>query len=228
MHTSDMTHAVIDTIIDIEYNKDLTELKKEFATVDISRNSELRAWFAKHPYLTTNDMMRIANICLKTVCVWRHRIGWKPAVLNKNLVVPKPPLRKSAIPTAPPDWDVAWLIKMYQDGYSLPQLARSVSRSIFLIKRTLKRHIKLRDVKDSVRSTHPCRTLQWVFEHYVNQCLSQKQCARLAGVSRYTFSTWLNFFKIRVRSHTEQTLVNNGTDLGKRLSTGAKKPRHGE
>lgn len=212
----------VDALVDIEYSRDIAELKADFVAVDVNDPASLLTWFNRHPYLTVHDMARIGDVCLKTVYMWRKRAGWVPPASaptgcrqHKTIVPPRPEPRRATTPIAPPDWTTDWLVAMYDDGYSIPQLARAVRRSEMAVKLRLKRRRRLRANKDSVRSQHRCCTLAWVFDHYVRQKLSQKDCAKLAGVSRYTFSVWLNFFKIRVRSSVEQSIVKHGTDLGK-------------
>jgi len=220
----------VDALVDIEYNRDLDDLTEEFKDVKVSDNASLRLWFDKHPYLTVHDMARIAGVCHKTVYTWRKRAKWLPPIWMRQTKVAKPPKpipRRAKTPKAPPNWTTAWLVAAYQSGHSLPQLARATRRSETAIKKRLKRHVTLRDNKDSVRTDHPCCALAWVFDHYVRQKLSKARCARLAGVSRYTFTVWLDYFKIRARSNSEQLLVQHGTDMGALSVPQAKRNRTG-
>ena len=97
-------------LIDQEYQQEVEELRLEFAGVDCRNPESLRRWFTKHPYLSMNDLSRIAGVNLKTVQGWRHRLGMPVSKRN-------PPRRwqfPRLLPAAPPDWQTgAWLEQQY-------------------------------------------------------------------------------------------------------------------
>lgn len=198
--------------MDLEYDRDIKELRAQFAAVDTRRPAHLRNWFINHPYLSLGDTALIADVCLNTVLDWRRAAGIKSRPI-------KPPKffsgRRAALPPAPPGWDTDWVIDQYDAGHSLWQIAIAAGVSVIAIYKRMKRRKKnLRSVKDSARSRHPARTRAWVFDHYVVQHLSMVQCAKIAGVSRFTFRTWLNHFGIRARSASEQNLLVYNGNLG--------------
>lgn len=192
-----------DTLIDIEYNQDISEYRTKFANVDRNNHTSLRTWFESHPYLTVNDMARIAGVCHRTINKWRRLAGYVP---QKQIKQPKPPtVKKQQMQDVPATITTEWLIAKYRDGYSIPQLAVAAGKTTTAIVARFKRKkIKLRNPKEAWKSSNKCCTLAWCFEHYVQKRMSQSACAKLAGVSRSTFSTWLDKFKIRVRTGTEQ------------------------
>lgn len=214
-------YTEIENLLDLEYCRDLAPLQIAFAQVHTGDPHSLRTWFEAHPYLTYHDMCRIANVHRYTVYRWYKLAGCRPQELASSKPrrsrppVPTAPRRAPEIPVAPSDWTTAWLVEKYQEGHGLRQLAKSVRRSVKRVRERLMKVIKLRDKVESVRTTHPCYTLTWVFEHYVQRKLSQTKCAQLAGITRNRFSFWLAHFKIRIRSTTEQRLIDYDSDLGK-------------
>lgn len=192
-----------------EYALDVEEYRVKFATVPRSDPAALAAWFASYPFLTTHDMAQIAQVCPKTVYRWRRR-----ANIRSRRIKPPHFSRRRRKLRAPANWDTDWLVEAYQVGYSTTELADATGRAAQTISERLKRRIELRGPVESIRSRNPCCTRQWVQEYYVERGLSQLRCSKLAGVSKYTFATWLDKFRVRVRSISEQALLNN--DMGQR------------
>jgi hypothetical protein len=189
--------------LDEEYLRDTRLLQVEFAKVDTADPASLRQWFMDHPYLTNNDYARIAGgASLKTVQRWRRSAGLPPAAR------PAPPgwtrPRRSLV--APPDWRTgSWLADQYRAGYTIRELARAIRRSYNYTRRLLQRRgVIFRTPREATQSRHPCCTRTWIVRRYVELGLSLTRCARLAGVSRATMTSWLLSRQIRVRSAPEQ------------------------
>lgn len=216
-----------DMIIMREYDRDIDDLRGGFAGVDRRDARSLKAWLSAHPYLSVNDIARIASVCRKTVYNWLQRVGLPaPAAKARRPVPPRWTNRPKDVLVAPPGWDTDWIVAMYEKGYSLPQLGQATGRShVAIMKRMARRKVGCRSVKDSVRTAHPCCTLAWVFDHYVVRKMSLSDCAKAAGVSRYTFTGWLHSFEIRVRSSVEQIVIGYGTDMGKVTGSAPKRAR---
>lgn len=214
----DYTKQALKTM-DREYQVDIHGLQAEFAKIDTSNPTSLRSWFLSHPYLSAHDHARVANISQWSVYRWRKRAGLKTT--NQ-----KPPSnngrcnRRFKLPKliAPPNWDNAWVVEQYNFGYSIPNIAEATNRAYLAIYGRLKRHGTIRSPRQSTRSTNPCCTKKWVTEHYVERGLSKNACSKLAGVSRWCFSVWLDIFGIRARSVSEQALIDNVTDISKETS----------
>jgi hypothetical protein len=206
--------------IDRDYLVDIARLQEEFRRVNVADRDSLRAWFLTHPYLTTHDHARVASVTQKTVYRWRRRAGFGPVARAKFPTLPPgvAPRRHLPPPVAPAAWDDRWLVEQYLTGYSVGLIAAAVHRSYPVIYARLKRHNVLRDRARSLRSLNPCCTRRWVTEHYVERGLSKRRCARLAGVTRLTFSNWLDGFGVRARSAVEQAILDNVTDLGKKTA----------
>lgn len=202
---------MVDHFLDLEYEKDLRELRREFKNVCRSDAASLRAWFATHPYLRDNDHARIAEVSLRTVGRWKRVAGIPP---QPNSLPPYSSSCRKSTPSVPPNWRCGtWLAEQYP-RFSIRQIARAIGRSYTATRRLLmKQNIQFPTARDAVRSRHPCCSLAWLHDHYVAQARSLGDCARLAGVSKSTMTDWLLSFRLRIRPNSEQQLIN-----GSRLS----------
>lgn len=220
------TGKLLEDWIEEEYARDLAYFKAEFAKIDPTNRKSLRQWFERYPFLTVHDMSKIAGVTNNTFWSWRRSVGISKPNQNPNIQPPYyVPVAKDIV--APPDADDDWIVRAYLSGASPYQIGRALGRARFNIKRKLRKILgSLRDLRTAVRSTHPCCTYFWVYEHYVTQRLSQTRCAKIAGISRMVFSEWLARFHIRVRSSAEQSLVmaHGGYDLGSRTRPSFRKP----
>jgi transposase len=192
--------------IDLEYSRDVRDYQALFSSVDRHDPASLRTWFEAHPYLSPNDLARIADVSLRTVRRWKEAAGLPPAP-RKRPVTRSP--RAPVTPAVPAiSRDRSRLAELYP-GHSIRQIARAVGRSYTAVRRALKRRgVAFLPAGQASRSGHPSRTLAWLFQHYAARGLSLTRCARLAGVSRSTMSGWLLAHRLRVRSNAEQQLLN--------------------
>lgn len=191
--------------IDGEYRAEVEEYAMAFARIDRHSPDALRAWLQAHPYLTTNDLCRIARVSHRTAGKWRRLAGVpsRPRTPPRRCRLPRPG------PVAPPDWENGtWLQDQYP-RYSVRQISRAVGRSYTWTRRLLlRRGVRLRSAVEAVRSRHPCCQQAWLSEHYIERGLSLTTCARLAGVSSATLTAWVLRFGFRVRTAAEQLMVH--------------------
>ena len=164
--------------IEREYLIDVYEMKREFSCVDVRDRNRIGIWLRDHLFLSTNDVCRIGNICLKTVYRWRQAAGLPRARCRR------PPgwRRRSVVPTPPPDWGDGWLAEQYAAGRGLRTIARAVGRSYTAVRRRLRRRgVAFRTAREAVRSRHPCCTREWLLVNYVAKELSLTACAAAGG-----------------------------------------------
>jgi transposase-like protein len=195
-----------------EYAKDIAELREKFVAVDRTDLESLRQWFNEHSYLTSNNICQIAGISLKTLRRWRRAIGQagpKRLPPRRRKQPPRP------LPTPPPDWRAGtWLEDQYQ-RYSVRDIARVIGRSYTFTRRLLRRRgVVLRPLREAIRSKNPCCTRAWLDQHYTVAGLSLTRCARLAGVSSSTMTSWLLQFDFMVRSPSEQLTLSSRIKSG--------------
>lgn len=177
------------------YLDDTALLREQFAQVDFTDIGSIQKWFADHPYLTTNDHAQIANRSTLWIRQQKRKAGIKsrtPPVLPVAKPIKKPLI------DVPPDWDTKEWLEWASTRYTIRRIALSTGKSM----RTIYSRYKKWGLKPTYvsKSQNPCCTEEWVREHYVNQRLSQKECAKLAGICTQAFANWLNRFKIAVRT----------------------------
>lgn len=176
--------------------EDLLELRQEFEKFDKHDVEAIRKWFADHPYLSTAEQAQVAGKSRWYIRNLKRRAGLTkppPKVLPKSTAKPQSKLGIEV----PEDWDNReWLEKAVQIG-TVAQIAKAVGRSRQVIMKRLKRM----NIPYSRRKTskNPCCNKAWLHKHYVEQGLTQQECANLAGISVENFANWLVRFSIPVR-----------------------------
>ncbi len=197
--------------LDQEYSEEIQQLAAEFNQIDKKNKEAINAWLRSHTYLKNHDLAKIIGVAqaiisqmLKRAGIHKHNGRKQPPYLNNKK---KPPL------IAPADWDTAWLIAKNKEGYGYPKLAKAVGRSRRTIWLRLRK--KLRSPAEACKSTNPCCTIEWLLEHYVGKVLSTPACAKLANVAPSTIRSWLNKFKIRIRSSGEASALYHAANLAK-------------
>jgi transposase-like protein len=195
--------------LELDYLRDVAELRQQLAAVDTADPRSLARWFAAHPYLTTNDHARAAGVCPRTVRRWQAAAGL-PRLREQR--PPRPSTATRSALVAPPDWrQGTWLKDSYAAGYGIRSIARAAGRSYTAVRRhLLRRDVVLRDCRDAARSRHPCCCRPWLVRHYAVGGLSLTRCAKLAGVSRSTLASWLVHHGIRVLSASEALVRRAG------------------
>ena len=181
----------------INYREELLELRKKFGQVDTDDPEAIRKWFADHEYLTTNDHALVTGKSRWYVRQLRKRAGLTQAPPKK---MPKPHAPRKIVNIDTTNWDTKeWFEKAIQ-LYTIKQIARAIQRDKKAVKRRVKKwNLKLRPLKERTRPQNPCCTKEWVYNHYVEKGLSQRQCAKLANISPQNFANWLIRFEIQVR-----------------------------
>lgn len=185
--------------------KTITELKKEFADIDLSCVESIQKWFAKHPYLTRNDHSLISGRSLE----WVIKLQKKAGFVTKSLNLPRhtPPKKVDTLQYSE-DWDTsAWLQEsLYK--HSIREIARCVGVDKVTIQKRIKKYkLKYRSSKQVGESKNPLCTKAWCHHHYIEKRMTAKACSEIAGIDHKTFARWLNKFQIPVRSN--RTNVKN-------------------
>jgi len=191
------------------YEDDIKELQKEFLKVNIKDQSSIQQWFANHPYLTTNDHARVANRSVYWIRKLKNFANIKGR-MPKNL--PKSS-RKKTINTihVPEDWDNDEWLRKQAKLHTVSAISKATGLSRKSIYNRFKKYgIKGKTLDEALEPKSPYFSHKWVYEHYVTKGMSQRDCAKVAGICVQTFSNWLNRLKIAVRNPKEA--ANNHKD----------------
>ena len=174
------------------------QVKQEFHKIDRFNGDGYREFFLKYPFLSTNDIAQIVGRCAANIRKCKRLAG----LGSKN---PSKPPRHVPVPIivdVPENWDTKeWLESTYEQ-YGCRTIARITGRPICTIYRKLKKYgIQLKD-RNGYIIKNPCFSEEWIRNHYKDMEMSIAKCSRLAGVSKDTFTGWLNHFKFEVRGIT--------------------------
>lgn len=183
----------------------IDEHRIEFRKVKRRDPKSLLRWFTTYKHLSTNDHAQIAGVAACTIRKYKKLAGIRGKGPANNPRVKT--VRCDPAEVAPPNWreDADWLRRTL-DLYNVSVIARMVQRDRNVVLNALRRHnIPTKPLRESNKPKNRCCTHAWCWKHYIEQGLSQKQCAKLAGIAQQTFSTWLNRFNITVRDceHTD-------------------------
>jgi transposase-like protein len=172
---------------------------------DPENTRSLRAFFEEYGHLKSTDLAMLADVGMTKLRRWRDRCGYKPEDGGWGVDKDKRPFKgtihqKVEVEKVPPEvWaDSNWLRQKYESGCGIRLIARMVNRNIKTVFDRMQRlGIVTRDNKTV--SKNPCCNRDWLIEHYEILGLSIRECARLAGVNRYTIYNWLVKYKIYIR-----------------------------
>ena len=186
------------------HREELLELRQEFNKFDKKDPDAIRKWFADNPYYSTADHAQIAGMSRGYIRKLR-----KLANLTKKAPPNLPFYKPTGVIVSieiPEDWDnKEWLEKAVK-LYTVRRLAAAIGVSNHLIHNRLVRYGIPYDT--TIRSKNPHFSYAWVYEHYVEQGLNQTQCAKLAGISKENFATWLVKLEIPVRWAGQKGAIN--------------------
>lgn len=212
------------------------------------KNTEVvEQFFDTFEGLTTAELATLAGVSTVTIRRWKKRLGLsspKPSQFMKNYTPQKLDLEEKI----EEDWNnEEWLREKYLDEkLGVAAIAKMLGKRPCNIYLALKRHgIPTRSLKEAVKSDNPCCTKEWLMYHYADRpeyekwCqetrqeaepdggmgLSLRNCAEIAGVSRYTIYNWLVKFRMYIRSQKEAAALRahpnyyrNGLDRNKKAS----------
>jgi len=184
-----------------EYHREIEEYRIKFAAVDRKDPKSLRRFFDRYPHLRTTDMALIVERDTNYVRSLRILAGLgKPPVKHR----PTNPNRKIINIKVPENWDNEKWLRRAAALYSTLAISKAIGVSRRTILRRFEKYgIKAQSYEESMRPNNPCCNKAWVHKHYVEDRLSQTECARLAGITRAGFTKWLVRFKIAVRTPKE-------------------------
>lgn len=190
----------------------MQRLRAEFAKVDVNDISSIQQWFITHSYLSTNEHSQISgrsSFWIRKKKRMAGLTGKKPPVL------PKSTSQKQIINIeVPENWkSEEWLREIIKTNS-----CNAVRKAIGVCEKTLYTYLARFNIprpnrKQATLSKNPCCTYEWCYEHYINQNLTQRECAKRAGICQQAFANWLNRFNIPIRTSHEYYRRNGGIPL---------------
>lgn len=198
---------------------------KEYPVAANNRLSILK-FFEDNKYYHKDELAKAARRSSVTIDKWSQKSG----IRGKKSQFATPKVKR--IPkeyekvTDPTIWDNReWFYQKYVDEkLGIEAIAKIIERKPLIVFRRLKRY-KIERRQENNPSTNACCNEKWLMYHYATpaeyrkwcqtnatdydksggKCLSQRQCAALAGVKQFTIYNWLVKFNIPIRDMPQAT-----------------------
>jgi hypothetical protein len=202
--------------------EELEEFQLLFRSVDISDPIQLRKWFEDYPELMFQEHCLIIGKSEATVTRYKHKACVNPVyvvelsdgchVSRPRSPTAKPKMRKIDL-VPPEDWDSReWLEEQYvKNKIGAPTLAKAIGCSKYRVQMALaKAGIIQRKLGAALATDNPCCDRAWITEHYIDNKMTLRGCAELAGVGHSTFRQWMTKFGMTTRSIYDANLKSGG------------------
>ena len=173
-------------------------MRDEFQLLDRRNPDQLSNFFLRYKFFSTNDLAQVLSLCSRYIRKLKTRSHFPT---NARKTSPKSSIK------VPPDIKLEpgyresaeWWRRHYQK-YGSYVLAKATGLSALMVRKHLRKYnIPIR-TKRSKPLSHPCCNYEWLYKHYVELKWHSPQCAKAAGVSPDTITSWLNTFKIQVKT----------------------------
>jgi hypothetical protein len=181
-----------------EQNDHCQIIRDEFKLLDRYNSAQLGSFFVRYKFFSTNDLAQVLSLSSRYIRRLKERTDISRTRGRK--VSPKPNINTVPDIKLEPGWDCGDWWRHYYKLYGLRILVKITHLSMKTVMKRLRTYnIQLRP-KGSTPSNHPCRNYEWLYKHYVELDLGSVKCAKAAGVSPDTITSWLNAFKIQVKT----------------------------
>lgn len=179
--------------------EELADFRTEFGGVGLRDKDQLRQWFLNYPELSIQEQSLIIGKCEKQTRNIKQNLGSNNICIvetNSGLLISRRiSNNKKQVQQAPSSNISEWVKDQYtNNNQSIRSLSRAVNRS-----RNYIRTILRSKSTNPVSTPGPVRSREWLLEHYINQRMSLRQCAKIAGVAHCTIRDWLTKFNIQSR-----------------------------
>jgi hypothetical protein len=172
-------------------------VRDEFQLLDKRNPDQLSNFFIRYRFFSTDDLAQVLSVSGRYIRKMKNRTDIKRTTYKRQIT--------KTIKTLPdiklePGWDCAEWWRHYYRIYGVRMLSKITHFSIPTVWRKLHKHNIPIHPKGKRLSANPCCNYEWLNEHYVEKHWTIPNCAKAAGVSNDSITTWLNRFKIQVRT----------------------------
>ena len=175
-------------------------MRDEFKLLNKYDPEQLKNFFLRYKFFSTNDLSQVLSFGSRYIRMLKTRTDGTDLIRTKR---PSPvPKCVYIVPDIKlePGWDCAEWWRHYYQLYGI----RTLSRITHLNRRTVTKRLRKYNIptmpRRSKHTTNPCNNYEWLYKHYVELGQTLAMCGKIAGVSKDSISTWLNKFKIQVRT----------------------------
>jgi hypothetical protein len=173
-------------------------IRDEFKLLDKRDPKQLSNFFLRYKFFSTNDLAQVLSLSSRYIRMLKTRTG-DDIVRTRQNNRPRAGVRFLPIVELEPGWDCAEWWRHYYKLYGARILAKITHLSIKTVKKRIRKY-NIPRTRQAPPLTHPCCNYEWLYKHYVEMDLHLLGCAKAAGVSPDTISSWLNTFKIQVKT----------------------------
>lgn len=203
------------TYIPIMDDQELIDFREEFDSIVPGDIESLRDFFLKYPELISTELIQIMRRSFSVVQKIRSRIRVNSVLIieTENGVLTT---RRNTTKFISPELtiDPSWLYDQHVNkNIGIKALAKSIGRSRTFIRKRLR---SLGVTNNYVKN--PYYNKEWLYEHYMVQKQSMRQCGKIAGVSHCTIRLWLAEFGIPSRDPFETSYVSALAQKSRKIS----------
>jgi hypothetical protein len=173
-------------------------MRDEFKLLDKYNSEQLGNFFVRYKFFSTNDLAQVLSLSSRYIRTLKSRTdisrtrGRKVSPKSNINIIPNIKLE--------PGWDCPEWWRHYYELYGMKTLAKITHLNILTVKKRLSKYNIPSKTRKSKPLNHPCCNFEWLRKHYVELGYTIAKCARTAGVSPDTITSWLNTFKIQVKT----------------------------
>lgn len=174
-------------------------IRDEYQSIDKYNKDQLTSFFLRYKYFSTNDLAQVLSLSSRYIRTLKNRadiiISRSGGQIHKQKrIITVPDIKLE------PGWDCAEWWRHYYKLYGTIVLSKITHLNPKTVRsRLCKYNIKMRPVGTHPIS-HPCCNYEWLYKHYTQLNMELGTCAKEAGVSKDTITSWLNKFKIQVKT----------------------------
>lgn len=188
-------------------------MRDEFKLLNRHNPEQLSNFFFRYKFFSTNDLAQVLSLSSRYIRMLKNRTDGT-GIVRTHSRAPRPTPNIHVVPDIKlePGWDCAAWWRHYYALYGTRVLSKITHLSREVIRGRLRRYnIPIRQLK----GFNPHCSYAWLYKHYVEFNWGLVRCANAAGVTPDTITSWLNTFKIQVKTRNAPKFRNNTSKMGK-------------
>jgi hypothetical protein len=190
-------------------------IRDEFKLLDRYNSEQLSNFFLRYKFFSTNDLSQVLSLSSRYIRRLKSRTDPDRIIRTRQKHTPPKNLRVLPNIKLEPGWDCAEWWRHYYQLYGSYILVKITHLSRPTVRKRLRKYNVQIRTKRASPINHPCYNYEWLYKHYVELSWNTARCAKAAGVSPDTIITWLNNFKIQVKTRNAPKIkARNNTAMG--------------
>ena len=175
-------------------------IRDDFKLLNKRNPAQLSNFFLNYKFFSTNDLAQVLSLSSRYIRMLKLRADAAELIVRtRQKNKPKASIRITPVVILEPGWDCAEWWRHYYKKYGVRILAKITHLSIPTVKKRIRKY-NIPRTRRAPPLTHSCCTYEWLHKHYVEKGMRLLECANAAGVSPDSITSWLNTFKIQVKT----------------------------